>query len=90
MTYKVSAENFLLYSTPDAHNVQHFIEQFVCSLCATLRKNFDSKMTKMNKHELNMVHEIIKWTSKAVFHKSFIQRMTQIGLAGISLSLYSA
>ena len=39
-----------------------------CPLCATVKKNFNSKMTKMNGNGLNMVFKVIKLTSKAVFH----------------------
>merc|ERR1711954_125276 len=52
-------------------NVQHFFEQCVFCLVsqsATVRKNFNSKMTKMNGNGLNMVFKMIKLTSKAVFY----------------------
>ena len=39
-----------------------------CPQCATLRKNFNSKMTKMNENGLNMVFKMIKLTSKTVFY----------------------
>ena len=39
-----------------------------CPQCATVRKNFNSKMTKMNGNGLNMVFKMIKLTSKAVFY----------------------
>ena len=51
-------------------NVQHFLSNLcfaTCPLCATLRKNFNSKMTKMNGNRLNIVFKMIKLTSKAVF-----------------------
>ena len=39
-----------------------------CPQCATLRKNFNSKMAKMNGNGLNMIFNMIKLTSKAVFY----------------------
>ena len=39
-----------------------------CPQCATVRKNFNSKMTKMNGNGLNMVFKMIKLTSKSVFY----------------------
>ena len=39
-----------------------------CPQCATVRKNFNSKMTKMNRNELIMVFKMIKLTSKTVSH----------------------
>ena len=39
-----------------------------CPQCATVRKNFNSKRTKMNGNGLNMVFKMIKLTSKAVFY----------------------
>ena len=39
-----------------------------CPLCATVKKILYSKMTKMNRNELNIVFTVIKLTSKAVFH----------------------
>ena len=39
-----------------------------CPQCATLRKQFNSKMTKMNENGLNMVFKMIKLTSKTVFY----------------------
>ena len=39
-----------------------------CPLCATVKKKFNSKMTKMNENGLNMVFKVIKLTSKSVFH----------------------
>ena len=39
-----------------------------CPLCATLRKNFNSKMTKINGNGLNMVFKMIELTSKTVFY----------------------
>merc|ERR1712131_527790 len=38
-----------------------------CPQCATVRTNFNSKMTKMNENGLNMVFKKIKLTSKALF-----------------------
>ena len=52
-------------------NVQHFLRNLCfasCPQCATVRKNFNSKMTKMNGNGLNMVFKVIKLTSKAVFY----------------------
>ena len=52
-------------------NVHHFLSNFCfapCPFCATVRKNFNSKMTKMNGNGLNMIFKIIKLTSKAVFY----------------------
>ena len=39
-----------------------------CPRCATLRKNFKSKMTKMNRNGLNRVFKMIKLTFKAVVY----------------------
>ena len=53
-------------ATPD---VQHFLSNLCfapCPLCATLKKIFNSKMTKMNENGLNMVFKMIKLTSKTV------------------------
>ena len=52
-------------------NVQHFLSNLCfapCPLCATVKKNFNSKMIKMNGNGLNMVFKVIKLTSEAVFH----------------------
>ena len=51
--------------------VQHLLSNLCfppCPLCAAVKKNFNSKMTKMNGNGLNMVFKVIKLTSKAVFH----------------------
>ena len=47
-------------------NLQDFFEEFV--FCLVSRNNFNSKMTKINRNELNMVFKMIKLTSKTVSH----------------------
>jgi len=56
-------------------NVQHCPQwaTFFWAICVlsrvpTLRKNFNSKMTKMNGNGFNVVFKMIKLTSKAVFY----------------------
>ena len=59
-----------------------------CPLCATVKKNFNSKMTKMNGNGLNMVFKVIKLTSKAMLRAMSPMCNTFLGSLSVAHWVY--